>query len=220
MYAKKLKQVLASYQEQVNHKIVVEKQAYRQLAEISARAKEEDALETLSIERNERSRKIAEALLKDSAVLPNSEIRASLQSYATLDFDQTLRVLEQESTSISQYLQALESLEVDAKKIKVLGIHLDDLGEKKGKLKRLKQLADFVEKADVEYDKLVCVDLAHERACLQIKLAATTDATAQGPIKEQIKNLTEKITRRKTAQPRRCPTDQELSKISCPANSP
>lgn len=217
-YAQKLKQVLVTYQGQVNNKIVAEKQAYRQLAEISARVKEEDTIETLHIERNERSRKIAEALLKDTSVLTTSEIRASLQTYATLDFEQTRNLLEQESAAISQYLQALESLEVDAKKIKLLGIQLNDLGERKGKLKHLKQLADFIEKADVEYDKLTCVDLARELACLQTKLAGISDAAAQSPIKEQIKKLTEKINRRKTAQPRRCPTDQELGKISCPAN--
>jgi hypothetical protein len=218
LYAQKLKQVLGSYQEQVNNKIAAEKRAYRQLAVISARTNDEDIIETLNIERNERSRKIAEGLLKDSSALTTSEIRVLLQDYAALDFEQTRNLLERESASVSQYLYAMESLEVDAKKIRALGILLNDLGEDKGKLRRLKQLADFVEKADVEYDKLVCADLARERACLQKNLRASAGETEQASIKEQIKKLDEKIERRKRAEPRRCPADQELNQITCPSN--
>jgi hypothetical protein len=220
IYAQKLKQVLGSYQEQVNNKLVAEKRAYRQLAAISARVREEDIIETLYIERNERSRKIAEGLLKDSTFLSVSQIRGLLQSYAAIDFEQTRSLLEQESAAISQYLQDLESLEVDAKKIKALGILLDDLGEGKSKLRHLKQLADFVEKADVENDKLVCADLTRERVCLQKKLGPPASATEQAAIKEQIKKLDEKIERRKRTEPRRCPADQELNRITCPSNLP
>jgi hypothetical protein len=217
LYAQKLKQVLTAYQVQLNDKIAAEKRAYRQLAAISARVGEEDIIETLHIEREERARRIAEGLLKDPGPLMRSEIHAKLQDYAALDFNQTRDLLERESAAVSQYLQDLESLEVDTKKVKALGESLDDLGKEKGRLRRLKQLADFVEKVDVEYDKLVCVDLVRELACLKKKLDATTDATQKAALKEQIAQLEERIKLRKDAQPRRCPADDELNKIDCPS---
>src|SRR5678809_605675 len=79
-YAKELKQVLSSYQEQVERKNNAEQAAYRSLASYCAHAQEEDLFLKLQLERNERVRTLADEYVKGQRSAPtNSELRALLK---------------------------------------------------------------------------------------------------------------------------------------------
>jgi hypothetical protein len=207
-YAQKLNVVLRSYQDQVNRKIAAEQEAYQRLAAAYAHDRDVDVRENLELERAERSQRVADALLKrgSSDPISPSELKNLLQGYGAYDFDQTRALLDREVAAETQYLAALESMEVETQKIQALSQALDDLAKPKSRAQQFKDLAAFADQVNQEFDKLVCADLAEEIKRLQGKLEAvkalpdSPDKTQQiGILEEQIKRLQERRKQMKCA---------------------
>jgi len=198
-YAKKLSVVLASYQDQVNQKIKAEQDAYKQLAATYARARDQDAVETLYLERSERSRKIADQLVQRGPNEPVtlSEIREMLRDYGNQDFELTRPMLEQEAAARAQYLANLEDLQLEAGKIQALTEALNELAKPKSRAQQFKDLTKFAETVNSEFNRRVCEDLAAQISSLETKAAAEADPNKKKLIQAQIDQLKDQRKRRK-----------------------
>jgi len=205
-YARELKQVLSSYQEQVQRKTNAEQAAYRSLTSYYAHAQEEDLFLKLQLERNERVRKLADEYVKGQRSAPtNSELRGFLKDFANFDFEETRKGLEDESDVNTRYLANLESLQLETEKMESLSQALDSLSKPKRPLAQLKEFVAFANQVDKEVQKLACEDVAKEIKCLEKQKAAETDA-----VKKQL--IQAEIDKRKTR------LSQLKSSGSCPAN--
>jgi outer membrane murein-binding lipoprotein Lpp len=160
-YAKNLGAVLKAYQEQVNQKVKAEQDSYKRLAGVYGRAQDENARESLWLERSELSEQTADQLRggKSPSI---SEIRALLKKYADTDIELMRKLLEREGTDNTESLAALASLDVETKKVESLGKALDTLAEPRSTRQQLKELAAFAGQVDTEFKKLVCADLAQQ----------------------------------------------------------
>lgn len=178
-YAKKLGVVLKAYQEQVNQKVKAEQASYKRLAGIYGRAQDEDARESLWLERSELSQQIADQL-KGGAGSPSIfEIRGLLKKYADTDIQLMRKLLERESAENAEALATLVSLDVETKKIESLTKALDALAEPRSTSQQLKELAAFAGQVDAEVKKLACAELAE-----QLKAAKEQKTAAEKAAKE------------------------------------
>jgi hypothetical protein len=214
-YANKLSIVLKSYQGQVNNKIKAEQDSYQSLATYYARAQEENVIETLYLERSERSLSLADEVatrrFSKTAPITLSELQDRLRDYSSIDFQQARTTFEDEMDVSSKYLANLEDLAIEAKNIQELTQSLDDLAKPKGQRQQLKELATFAQHIDEEFEKMLCEDLAKEKKCLNKQLNSETDEARKKMLEAKIKLLDEKITER--LQANKCP---DLSSIKCP----
>ena len=153
-YAKELIGVLDSYQTEVNKKIKVEKETYKNLAEIYQSAREDDRLEALTQERSERAEKMAEEMINGDYEPRPTEFLGRLRDYATFDFDMNRKLFELESDAQARYLSDIADLEFDAKNIAALSKALGELAKPKGSVQQIKDSAAFAKEVKDELDKL------------------------------------------------------------------
>lgn len=198
-YAKKLGQVLNSYQAQVNRKINAEQEAYKSLTTFYAHAQDEDLFLNLALERNKRAREMAEGYISGQNAPTTSEIRASLKNYASYDFEQTRVLLENEAEASTRFLANLESLELEGQKVESLSKALEELSKPKKPLKQLKEFVSFATQVDKEMQKLACDDLAKQIKCLEKEIAKEQDAKKKETMTAELTKLKSKLQDEKTA---------------------
>jgi hypothetical protein len=209
-YAKKLGVVLKAYHEQVNLKVKAEQESYKRLAGIYGRAQDEDARESLFLERNELAQQIADQLQGGRPSPSITEIRALLKRYADTDVQLMRKILEREGADNIEALGTLASLDVETKKVESLSKALDSLAQPKSTRQQLKELAVFAEQVDTEFKKLVCADLtqqlkeaqdqkkAAEEESRKTGLSVTQKAAADAKVK-RLQDLVTDLENRKTA---------------------
>lgn len=180
-YAKQLIAVLDSYQEQVDRKVTAEKNSYKELAAVYERARERNIEDTLEVERVERAETLASSMIIANHLPRNTEILASLQAYAAQDLTLTKEFLQVEADAQAQFLGDIEALEFESETIDDLRNSLKQLAKPKGKLKRLKDAAEFAEETKKEFDKLICKDLDAEINSQETRLAS---------LREDVQSLT------------------------------
>ena len=183
-YAKTLITVLDSYQEQVDKKVTAEKDSYKELAAVYERSRERNIEEILEVERVERSEKLATDLVMADHLPRNTEILASLQSYAAQDFTSTKDFLQVEANAQAQFLGDIEALEFESEGLDNLRVALKTLAKPKDRLKRLRDAAVFAQDTKKEFDKLVCQDLDADIKAQETKLESLK-ADVQSLHKEQ-----------------------------------
>jgi hypothetical protein len=195
-YAKKLGVVLKAYHEQVNQKVRAEQESYKRLAGVYGRAQDEDARESLWLERNELAQQIADQLKGGKPSPSVTEIRALLKKYADTDVQLMRKLLEREGIDNTESLGTLVSLDVETQKIEALTKALDTLAEPKSTRQQLKELAAFAGQVDAEFKKLVCADLAQQIKDVQDqKKAAEDEAKKPGLSETQKEAMAAKIKR-------------------------
>ncbi len=175
-YAKQLEVVLKSYHEQVDRKVEAEQATYKTLASAYARADELETLDTLRLERQEAAEQIVDDLVRREAKASPSELQKGLQLYGNKDFELTRKSLEQEADAKAQYLADLDSLDFESKNIDALTQVLEELSKPKGDVKRLQDLAAFVQQSKSKFDELACDDLAQRIACITGQITKLTAA--------------------------------------------
>jgi hypothetical protein len=153
-YAKELIGVLDSYQTEVNKKIKVEKESYKNLAEIYQSARDKDRVEALTQERSERSDKMAQEMINGDYEPRPTEFLSRLHDYAAFDFEMNRKLFELESDAQARYLSDIADLEFDAKNISALSKALGELAKPKGSIQQIKDAAAFAKEVKDELDKL------------------------------------------------------------------
>lgn len=153
-YAKELIGVLNSYQTEVNKKVKVEKESYKQLAEIYAEAHERGRMQALDQERVERSEKMAAEMVTGDYEPRTAEILPRLRNYADFDFEMNRKLFELESDAQVRFLSDIADLEFDAKNISALSKALGEMAKPKGDLQQVKDFAAFTKEVKDELDKL------------------------------------------------------------------
>src|SRR3977135_2273782 len=129
-YAAKMIPVLDSYQEQLSQKIKAEHDPYQELADTYDQARKADITIHLAGERESRSEELGETIANSNK--PSFlQITAPLQEYATLDFETTKSLLQEELDARSKYLSDLESIEIDLQKVKALKNALQEMAKSK-----------------------------------------------------------------------------------------
>jgi protein involved in sex pheromone biosynthesis len=212
-YAKELKQVLGSYQEQVERKNNAEQAAYRSLTSYYAHAQEEDLFFKLQLERNERVRKLADEYVKGQRSAPtNTELRALLKDFGNFDFEETRKGLEDESDVNTRYLANLESLQLETEKMESLSKALDSLSKPKRPLTQLKEFVAFATQVDKEFQKLGCEDVAREINCLEKQKAKEKDTAKKELIQAEIDKRQSRLTQLKASGS--CPAN--VDSLTCP----
>jgi outer membrane murein-binding lipoprotein Lpp len=198
-YASKLVPVLDSYQEQLSSKIKAERESYGELADSYEEARQEDISLRLSMERRNRSEALAEELITSSNAPRLANIIGPLKEYAKLDFDTTRTLLDEQMDSRSKYLADLESLEIEAQKIKALKESLEDLAKSKASFKKFKGTADFIAKTEEGMNTLLCADFKKQIEELKASKAGLEkqlddlDDNEKKPVSAKIKTLALKI---------------------------
>jgi hypothetical protein len=214
-YAAKLIPVLDSYQEQLSQKIKAEQDSYEELAQAFEEARKADISIRLAGERERRSEDLGEKVSKAKDAPTLSQIFASLQEYAKVDFETTQGVFQEGLDARSKYLDNLESLEVELQKVKLLKGALQELAKGKSDFAKFKGAADFLLKTDEGVNKLLCVDLKKQLDQLNADKANADKAKADADkanasegekkkiadekkkIEEKIKQTTERMATKK-----------------------
>jgi outer membrane murein-binding lipoprotein Lpp len=195
-YAAKLIPVLNSYQEQLNAKIEAEQASYDELADTFDQARKDDINLRLKNERKRRSEALGERIANAKEAPTLLQIFASLQEYAKVDFETTQVLLQEEMDARGQFLIDLESLKIEAQKIKALREALGELAKSKSDFKKFKVAADTLLKTDEGINGMLCTDL--KKQLDQLKADQTTAADAEKKkIEQKIKQTTERITSKK-----------------------
>jgi len=196
-YAAKMIPVLDSYQEQLSQKIKAEQDSYEELADTYDQARKADITIHLAGERENRSEELGETIA-NSTKPSFLQITAPLQEYATLDFETTKSVLQEELDARSKYLSDLESIEIDLQKVKALKNALQEMAKSKGDFKSFKEAADFLLKADDGINSLLCTDLKKQLDLLN-KAKAAADDDVKKKIDEKIQRVKERMATKKCA---------------------
>lgn len=154
LYAQQLIDVLDSYQQQVDQKIVAEKNSYKELASVYEAARQRNIEQSLETERVERAEALATKIAIADRAPRSSEILESLRSYGEHDFVISKDFLQIEADAQAQFLGDIEALEFDSENIDDLRAALKELSRDKGKLKRIVDATKFVQDVKKELDKL------------------------------------------------------------------
>ena len=194
-YAAKMIPVLDSYQEQLSQKIKAEQDFYEELADTYEEARKADISIRLAAERERRSEELGE-IAKSRGAPTLSQITASLQDYAKLDFETTQSLLQEEMDARSKHLSDLESIEIDLQKIKALKQALKELSKSKGDFKSFKEATDSLIKTDEGVNKLLCTDLKKQLDQLN-QAKANASADEQKKLEQKIERLTERMATKK-----------------------
>ena len=148
-FARELLAVLKNYQQQVDRKIQAEQASYKALAELYARAEQEQCSEALSLERRERALRDADAVLDETALNPArpapslARLQASLRDYAALDFDRTEKLLAGQREAQTRFLAALEDLQAESHRLATLARLLEGLAQPRKPAAQFQDLAAF-----------------------------------------------------------------------------
>ena len=197
-YAAKMIPVLDSYQEQLSQKIKAEQDSYQELADTYDQARKADITIHLAGERESRSEELGETIANSNK--PSFlQITAPLQEYATLDFETTKSLLQEELDARSKYLSDLESIEIDLQKVKALKNALQEMAKSKGGFKSFKEAANFLLKADEGVNSLLCTDLKKQLDLLNKAKAAATGDEVKKKIDGKIQRVTERMATKKCA---------------------
>jgi hypothetical protein len=213
-YASELGGVLKSYHAQVERKINAEQESYKKLTEFYAHAQEQDILLTLALERNRRSRELAEEYVGGEKSAPSgAALRGLLREFATLNFEQTKAMLEDESEARTRFLTSLEELEVESAKVESLGKALDELAKPKRPLRQLREFVNFANEVDKGIQALACEGLAREIRCTEKQIADEKDEKD-----EKVKQvLAARLARLQSElDGKNCSVD--MSQVECPDN--
>lgn len=195
-YAQKMIPVLDSYQEQISQKIKAEKELYNELADTYDEARKSDIIIRLRNERRRRAEAAGEKIVGAGGNITLSQIIDSLQDYAKSDFETTQSLLQEGLNSRSQYLNNLESLEIELQKIKVLREALQDLAKPKSDFRKFKEATDFVLKTDEEISKLLCVDLKKQLDDLETQLEGA-DGDEKVKLQQKIQSVKDRMKTKK-----------------------
>ena len=186
-YAKELRGVLSTYQQEVARKVKAEQESYQNLAAIYEGGERTQRIRVLEQERLERASALTDDLMERPRALPMSDLRRLLREYAGLDFATSQDVLAREMDAAARRLINLEALNAAIQQADALDGVLADLSTPKKTLTRLKEGALFVEKAKACLDEKVCATLKTELDGLKAKQkTAKTDGEKQ-TLAQQIK---------------------------------
>lgn len=189
-YAKELSGVVKSYQTELNKKIKVEKDSYKDLAGTYAYAQQVSLSAELDGERLRRKDELTDELLHGDKKVTPADIHAMLIDYAGHDFDATRQMLERESDGQAEYLASLQTLELQSQSLESLSKALDELAKPKSDIKQLKELAAAAQEFRSKLVELECDDFARQIACLKKQKAALEkDAAALGGNDEEKRRL-------------------------------
>lgn len=185
-YAKRLADVLDTYQTELDRKVSAEKASYKELAAVYEQARRSNVEESLDVERSIRSKKLATLLVRADDLPRQTDILDSLHDYAEHDLRLTRDFLQTEADAQAQFLGDIEALEFESETIDELRESLKQLAKPKGQLKRLRDAAVFAQDSKKELDKLTCQDLDTRLTALRAQLAKTTDAAERKHIQTSI----------------------------------
>ena len=184
--AQQLVTVTNSYQEQIDRTNEAERKAYKTLAAIYVEAQRNDVLQSLEQERIERAGKLADETTDAKQTPPTlSEIQSQLRDYANFDFENTRRLMKDESEARAQYLAQLAKLSNDSAKVEALSKAFANLAKSKSKVQQVKELAAFFEETKKGVDKLLCEDLTAKIDSLQKSIDAKKNPPAAGETPEE-----------------------------------
>lgn len=208
--AKQLIAVATSYQEQVDRTNEAERKAYKKLAATYVDAQRNNVFGSLEQERIERARLVAdEAVEVKRVTLTISEIEGQLREYADLDFENTRKLMKEESEARAVYLSQLAKLKSDSVKVEALNKSFAALAKSKTKAEQVKEMISFFQESKKEFDKLFCEDLKTKIAGVQKqvngKKSAPTGETAVAKSKRlaeiaALENELDAMTAQKTAK--------------------
>jgi uncharacterized lipoprotein NlpE involved in copper resistance len=195
-YAHELVGVLKSYQAEVNQKIKVEQESYKDLASTYAYARQVDVHTRLQNERLRLSGSLTDSLMsgdtKDTKITP-STLHGLVADYAKHDFEATRQMLEEESDGQAEYLASLESLELQAQSIESLTKALEELAKPKSDIKKIKELGLAAKEFKDKLDALGCEELARQIACLKAKLDGLSVQAEKDKVQAEIDRLADEM---------------------------
>jgi len=191
-YARALNGVAKSYQQQVALKAKAEQESYQDLGLIYDQAIQDNAYETLWLERSERARQIADDIVYGSRhqLSPTSLTRA-LRTYGDLDFQTLKQQLGAEQAAHVQLLSGIQSLESDVTKIQALSQSLEGLGNPTSLQDELKNAINYGNSVKLELQHLNCNDLSQKLKQLQALLTQASTASAKVKLNQEIKETSD-----------------------------
>ncbi len=198
-YAEKLIEVLRVYQQQVNEKVKAEQDTYEQLALIYAQAERVRVVESLTAERLERSGRLADEWWLGETPVTTSAVNDALNDYAAYDLEVSRDTLLRELDAHRNYLEGIEALEVEMKRIQSLTKALQELAKPKSREDQVKELAQFAEDVNKAYQQIVCAELEKELETLN---SSKTGAEAEEVerLDRQLEEIQQRIDAKKCSE--------------------
>lgn len=168
--AREARQILSSYERELEKRIGLETTAYTRQAQVMAQAHREQLLSNLEQERLERARTVALDLIENRR--PVTRWREPLRDYAKADYTVQRELLLHGLEGDGQMFARLQALQVDKQKIAALGRALEALTEKTSTVDQLRQLATFASDTKTAFDLRACEALAAQLKEAQAAVAA------------------------------------------------
>ena len=154
-YARKLHDLLTAYRSQIEAKIQTEERSYRQLAEIQVKAWKETTENSLVREPLERTMRLMDEIVDSpNKRVTRSRLLSELRNYAEFDFEQTRKLLMEESKANRKAVQNLADLQLASKNIDALGEALVSIASPRSLIGSLKSLSDYGCEVDRQYQLL------------------------------------------------------------------
>ncbi len=197
-YARKLHDLITAYQSQIEAKIKTEERSYRELADVQVKAWREATANSLEREPVERTMRLMDEIVDTpNRRVTRSRILSELRSYAEFDFEQTRKLLMDESETSRKAVRNLADLHLATKNVEALGETLASIASPRSFLKTIRSLSDYGCEVDRQYQLLDKQD--------DIERLATDAAGASGSEAAKIaKQLKEAKSQKESLDKRAC----------------
>ncbi len=177
-YASRMSEVLKSYRDQVDAKILAEQQSYVDLAKTYDQANAERVRNSVLVERNRRATATVDRLVREKAAAPNtrvawiSQIHGDIGAFAELDFEQSQASLSREVDAYKGFIAGLADLEQEQRNLDNLKDSLEALAKPKSVIARLRGAGEFGCEVNRNFQLL---DLGQKITALSAKIQQETD---------------------------------------------
>lgn len=199
-YARKLQDLLTAYRSQIEAKIQTEERSFRQLDDIHTKAWKETTENSLVREPLERTMRLMDEIVDSpNKRVTRSRLLSELRNYAEFDFEQTRKLLMEESETNRKAVQNLADLQFATKNVEALGEALVSIASPRSLLRSLKSLSDYGCEVDRQYQLLDAQDEI-ERLTGSGAAKGSDGSKIAGQLKDA-KNQKESLDKRKCEAP-------------------
>jgi len=159
-FAVRTAEILQQRSAELTRKIAAERKAYQDVAAIANQTHRDLIESSLNNERTARS--IALAADYDESRKPPSRWQTDLADYGQMNYRLNRDLLAADLGAGAEYMQKLQTLEIEQAKIDALAMLLEALAKKPSLAEDLAAIGAFAEDTKREFDKKVCDALAKD----------------------------------------------------------
>jgi hypothetical protein len=159
------RQLLADYQTALGGQIKTVKAGYTAIGRTAELGRRDEIATGLMNERNQRSEILADDFIHGAK--PVWHWKEYLLDYAAQDFQANRELLELESADGTRFLGGLQNLDAEFSKVQALDNILAGLNEKQNLVDHLKEVGQFAQQTQTDFDTLVCAGLKKDLTAKQ-----------------------------------------------------